>query len=98
MVVGYRLKPLTYHLLNTFFTFDIKHFSLPNLLADKALVPELFQKDLTAENLVEKLAPYLMTEQSELKETFMTMHKALRLDASNEAAKAVLDLIKNGEH
>lgn len=98
MVVGYRLKPLTYHLLNTFFTFDIKHFSLPNLLADKALVPELFQKDLTAQNLVEKLTPYLMEDQSELKETFMTMHKALRLDASNEAAKAVLNLINNGDY
>jgi len=98
MVVGYRLKPLTYHLLNTFFTFDIKHFSLPNLLADAPLVPEFFQKDLTAQNLVEKLEPYLLEEQNELKSTFMSMHEKLRLDASNEAAKAVLNLIENGVH
>ena len=39
-----------------------------------------------------------MEDQSELKETFMTMHKALRLDASNEAAKAVLNLINNGDY
>jgi len=98
MVVGYRLKPLTYHLLNTFFTFDIKHFSLPNLLADAPLVPEFFQKDLTAQNLVEKLEPYLLEDQNELKSTFMSMHENLRLDASNEAAKAVLNLIENGVH
>lgn len=98
MVVGYRLKPLTYHLLNTFFTFDIKYFSLPNLLADDALVPELFQAQLTADNLVEKLEPYLLEDQTKLKKTFMKMHETLRLDASNEAAKAVLELIKQGAY
>ena len=51
MVVGYRMKPLTYflakHLVKT------PYISLPNLLADEMLVPEMIQEDCTAEKLTE---------------------------------------------
>ncbi len=94
MVVGYKFKALTYHLLKTFFTFNIKYFSLPNLLADKPLVKELFQNELTAENLAPQLLALLCEDQTQLIQEFHEMHQSLKLDASNQAAIAVLKLIK----
>ena len=94
MVVGYKLKALTYHLVTRLFKFNIEHFSLPNLLAGKQLVPELLQNDLTPENLATTLLPLLEEDQSRLTETFMEMHKTLRLDASKQAALAVSNLIE----
>jgi lipid-A-disaccharide synthase len=93
MVVGYKFKALTYYLLKTFFTFNIKYFSLPNLLADKPLVTEIFQHDLTPEAIANALLPLLKQPQEALKQTFTEMHQSLRLNASSEAASAVLRLI-----
>ncbi len=95
MVVGYRLKALTYHLVTRLFKFNIEHFSLPNLLAGKQLVPELLQNDLTPENLAATLKPLLEDDQTALKQTFYEMHKSLRLDASKQAAQAVSNVIEN---
>lgn len=95
MVVGYKLKALTYHLVTRLFKFNIEHFSLPNLLAGKQLVPELLQNDLTPENLAATLKPLLEEDQSALKQTFYEMHKSLRLDASKQAALAVSNVIEN---
>lgn len=95
MVVGYKLKALTYHLVTRLFKFNIEHFSLPNLLAGKQLVPELLQNDLTPENLAATLKPLLEEDQTALKQTFYEMHKSLRLDASKQAALAVSNVIEN---
>lgn len=95
MVVGYKLKALTYHLVTRLFKFNIEHFSLPNLLAGKQLVPELLQNDLTPENLASTLKPLLEDDQTALKQTFYEMHKSLRLDASKQAALAVSNVIEN---
>ncbi|WP_105171722.1 lipid-A-disaccharide synthase [Pseudoalteromonas sp. T1lg24] len=95
MVVGYKLKALTYHLVTRLFKFNIEHFSLPNLLAGKQLVPELLQNDLTPENLATTLKPLLEEDQTALKQTFYEMHKSLRLDASKQAALAVSNVIEN---
>ncbi|WP_100913741.1 lipid-A-disaccharide synthase [Pseudoalteromonas spongiae] len=95
MVVGYKLKALTYHLVTRLFKFNIEHFSLPNLLAGKQLVPELLQNDLTPENLAATLKPLLEDDQTALKQTFYDMHKSLRLDASKQAALAVSNVIEN---
>ncbi|MGB0859461.1 lipid-A-disaccharide synthase [Pseudoalteromonas spongiae] len=95
MVVGYKLKALTYHLVTRLFKFNIEHFSLPNLLAGKQLVPELLQNDLTPENLAATLKPLLEDDQTALKQTFYEMHKSLRLDASKQAALAVSNVIEN---
>jgi lipid-A-disaccharide synthase len=52
MVVGYKFKPLSYWIFNTFFTFNVKYFSLPNLLADKKLVPEFLQEECNQMHLL----------------------------------------------
>lgn len=93
MVVGYRFKPLSYWIFKTFFKFNIKYFSLPNLLADAPLVPEFLQDDCNPDALADALLPYLRSDNGGLKAKFMAIHSSIRLDASKQAALAVKELI-----
>lgn len=98
MVVGYRMKPLTYflakHLVKT------PYISLPNLLADEMLVPEMLQEDCTAEKLTEKLIPYLEQDESAVQnrhvliQRFTDLHQQIQCDADKQAAQAVIDLLE----
>ncbi|ESP90506.1 lipid-A-disaccharide synthase [Pseudoalteromonas luteoviolacea] len=93
MVVGYRLKTLSYKIFSTFFTFNIKHFSLPNLLADAPLVAEFLQDDCNPDALTDALLPLLRGDNSALIERFYEIHKDIRLNASEQAAVAVAEVI-----
>jgi lipid-A-disaccharide synthase len=89
MVVAYKVAPLTYRILKRLVT--SAYISLPNLLAERLLVPELIQDAATPEALAQLLAPLL--EGGEVQtEGFDVIHRALRRDASVQAAQAVLDL------
>ncbi|MBE0369076.1 lipid-A-disaccharide synthase [Pseudoalteromonas aurantia] len=93
MVVGYKFKPSSYWIFKHFFTFNIKYFSLPNLLADAPLVPEFLQQECNADALVDALLPMLRGESEALVARFYEIHENIRLDASKQAAKAVAELI-----
>jgi len=93
MVVGYKIKPLSYWIFKTLFTFNIKYFSLPNLLADEELVPEFLQSDCNVKNLTQALTPMLETDNRQLKARFLAIHENIRLNASEQAANAVAELI-----
>jgi lipid-A-disaccharide synthase len=90
MVVAYRLAPLTFWILKRMV--KSPYVSLPNLLAQRLLVPELLQDDATVEALAQALAP-LIDDGEEQTRGFDEIHRTLRLDASNQAADAVLKLI-----
>jgi len=74
----------------------VPYVSLPNLLANKALVPELIQDDATPD----KLAKTLLTTWQEFKEnqdiqqTYLDLHKMLRKNAGATAAQAIVDLVE----
>ncbi|MNP79930.1 Lipid-A-disaccharide synthase [compost metagenome] len=68
------------------------YVSLPNLLAQRLLVPELLQDDATVEALAQTLSPLIEGGQEQTR-GFDEIHRTLRLDASNQAADAVLNLI-----
>lgn len=89
MVVAYRLAPLTYKILRRLV--KSPYVSLPNLLAQRLLVPELIQDAATPEALAQTLSPLLDGGEAQT-EGFDTIHRALRRDASEEAAQAVLQL------
>ncbi|KTF13515.1 lipid-A-disaccharide synthase [Pseudoalteromonas sp. H105] len=93
MVVGYKIKPMSYWIFKTLFTFNIKYFSLPNLLADEELVPEFMQKDCNVQNLTQALDPMLNGDNRELKARFLAIHQQIRLNASEQAAAAVAELL-----
>lgn len=90
MVVAYRLAPLTFWILKRMV--KSPYVSLPNLLAQRLLVPELLQDDATVEALAQTLSP-LIEGGEEQTRGFDEIHRTLRRDASNQAADAVLNLI-----
>ena len=90
MVVAYRMAPLTFWILRRMV--KSSYVSLPNLLAQRLLVPELLQDDATVETLAQTLSP-LIEGGEEQTRRFDEIHRTLRLDASNQAADAVLKLI-----
>jgi lipid-A-disaccharide synthase len=90
MVVAYKMAPLTYWILKRLV--KSPYVSLPNLLAQRMLVPELLQDAATPEALVQALVP-LLDGGAEQTSGFDAIHRTLRRDASNQAADAVLQLI-----
>lgn len=90
MVVAYRLAPLTFWILKRMV--KSPYVSLPNLLAQRLLVPELLQDDATPDALANTLLP-LIDGGEEQTRGFDEIHRTLRRDASNQAAEAVLTLI-----
>ena len=93
MVVAYKLAALSFAIISRMV--KSKYFSLPNLLADKPLVPELLQKQVTPEALGETLLGYLQQNEQaqQMTDAFYELHHQLRCDASEKAAQAVLALI-----
>jgi lipid-A-disaccharide synthase len=90
MVVAYRVAPLTYRILKRLV--KSPYISLPNLLAERLLVPELIQDAASADALAQSLAPLIDGGEVQT-EGFDVIHRALRRDASAQAAEAVLKLV-----
>ena len=90
MVVAYRLAPLTYWILKRMV--KSPYVSLPNLLAQRMLVPELLQDDATPEKMAATLLP-LIEQGAEQTAGFDAIHRTLRRDASNQAAEAILQML-----
>ena len=94
MVVAYRFAPLTYAIMSRMQTVD--YVALPNLLAsNRPLVPELIQNYATPTALAENLIDTWRTfnQSSEIKNTYIELHKTLRKNAGGQAAKAIMNLI-----
>ncbi|MEG7362077.1 lipid-A-disaccharide synthase [Pseudomonas citronellolis] len=91
MVVAYKVAPLTYTILKRLV--KSPYISLPNLLAGRLLAPELIQDAATPEALAQHLLP-LLDDGSAQTESFDAIHRALRQDASAQAAEAVLALVE----
>ena len=52
-VMVYRVSPITYLLGRS--RVKVPHFAMVNLIAGKGVVPELVQRDFTAENVIRRL-------------------------------------------
>lgn len=97
MVVAYRFSRLGYWILSRIV--KTPYVSLPNLLADDALVPELIQNDATPERLAGELTTYLESpvRVRDLKRRFTELHEQIRCQANERAAEAVLSMIGRGQ-
>jgi lipid-A-disaccharide synthase len=93
MVVAYKMAPLTFKILK--WLVKTPYVSLPNLLANKLLVPELLQDDATPEKLSASIINYFENpeETQTLCNTFADMHGILKCNASERAAAAIAKLI-----
>ena len=73
----------------------IERFSLPNLLADAAVVPEILQEEATGEGLGAAVLGQLQDEKLRRAMTtrFADLGKQLRCNANAEAAQGVAELM-----
>jgi lipid-A-disaccharide synthase len=90
MVAGYKVSWFSYQIFSRLV--KTPFFTLPNLLAQREVVPELIQDDMTVENAVRLLKPMLKEPQDELKSTFTELHQEIKLNASEKAASHVWQL------
>lgn len=91
MVVGYRANWLTYQIGRRLV--KLAHFSLPNLLAGRAMVPELLQHQVTPAALVAAMAPLLQADNSALLAEYRGIHQQIKCNASARAAEAILKVV-----
>ena len=91
MVVGYRMNPLSFKLL--FPLIKTPFISLPNLLANQPLVPELIQDQATVETLAAEVVNLYQANSTELVEHFNELHQQLSLDSASLATGAISQLI-----
>lgn len=94
MVAAYRFAPLTYWIGRSLQLVNVRHFSLPNLLAGEALVPEFLQAQASAGNLADAVGALLVpgAHREALRARFLALHRELRRGASESAARAVLEV------
>lgn len=99
MVVGYRISALTYRLVMSLGLMKVDRYSLPNVLANEPIVPELMQEDCTPEKLAAALRVWFDDPEAVagLQARYLAIHESLRQDASARAADAVLDLVNAKE-
>ncbi len=90
MVVAYSVAPLTFRILKRMV--KSPYVALPNLLAQRLLVPELLQDAATPDAMARLLSPLLDNGDVQT-EGFDAIHRTLRCDASSQAASAVLELV-----
>ena len=97
MVVAYRLGTLTYRIVKTLMR--SRFVALPNILSDRALVPELLQDEARPERLADALVKEMRQAGDDpgYFSEFERQHAILRRDASENAARAVLSLVNGVE-
>ena len=96
MVVAYKMVPLTYWLVRRLGVAKLPHFSLPNLLAGRALVPEFVQDQVRPDVLGPAVLGALDGDRAAAGwyDAFADIHRQLRCDASASAAREVLALVR----
>jgi lipid-A-disaccharide synthase len=93
MVVSYRVSKITHYIMKRLL--KAPFISLPNLLAGKELVPELIQDDAQPEKIgAQVVERFLPSKAKETNESFSQLHQSLKLNASEQAAEAVANLIE----
>lgn len=96
MVVGYRISALTYRVVMSLGLMRSHHYSLPNVLANEPVVPELMQGDCTPDKLVDALSVWLGDVEAceTLERRFLAIHERLRGGGSRAAAEVVAELLE----
>lgn len=96
-VVCYKGSPISYHIAKRLI--KIKYISLVNLIADKPVVTELIQHELTPENVARELDAILHNEQriQQIKRDYKSLKSLLQQqgNASERAAQLIQEVLAN---
>jgi lipid-A-disaccharide synthase len=96
MVVFYKVSPATYRIGKLFLNKNLKYFSLVNLIADDAVVPELSQENVNPDNLYAELSPLLLEgsrKEKMLDGLALVRERMGTVGASAKSAELALSLI-----
>jgi len=95
MVVAYKMSPVTYAIYSRML--KTKYVSLPNILAGTELVPEMLQSQAEPELLAQQVIKMLDDKvyRDAMAEGLARIGEELRCDASERAADAIVELLKN---
>lgn len=93
MVITYRMPKLSWQILKRMRLQP--YVGLPNILADKFVVPELLQDDSTPEKLAEATIKLISDTgyAAEIKAEFTKIHHSLRQNTAEKAAVVILSLL-----
>jgi lipid-A-disaccharide synthase len=91
MVICYKFSAITFLLAK--WLVKLQWFSLPNLLANKSLVPELLQNEVCSNNIVPLIKTRLYEDQTQLNESYTEIHQELKCNASQQSADAILQIL-----
>jgi len=94
MVVGYKVHWLTYYMARLLL--NIPYVSLPNILANKSIVPECLQEECNADRLSAEISAWISDKQriQKLEKLFTTISGSLRMNANNVAAQTIIELLE----
>ncbi|MCV2403802.1 lipid-A-disaccharide synthase [Marinomonas sp. C2222] len=95
MVVSYKVNKLTYAIMSRMI--KVPYVSLPNLLANEPLVPELLQDEAIPENLASNLLDVrrsFYADQS-IQDKYLDLHNMLRKNAGEQGAKAIISMLES---
>ena len=97
MVVAYRIAPWTYRLVRWLRLMRTDRYSLPNILAGRALVPELMQEACTVPALTRAVLDLLgdASARSVQVQEFERLHRLLHGGGSEAAAAAIAERIES---
>jgi lipid-A-disaccharide synthase len=95
MVACYKVSWLSYQVFSRMIKTD--YFTLPNLLAQKELVPELIQHDMSLDDILSKMKPLLLEDTSEIKQEYLSIHSNIKRNASDKAAQAIWNLVERNQ-
>lgn len=95
MVACYRVSPITAFIVRLFKMIKVKNFTLPNLLSGETLIKELIQEQVTAQSIADSLQELFDNpgKVAEMKNKFLDIHNTLKKNASDTAAKILLEEI-----
>lgn len=95
MVIVYRMAKLTYYLAR--FLVKTPFIGLPNIIANRLLVPELIQDEAQPEKIANAILTFLDHPEKieHLQKLFCETHQQLKSNASEKAALVIKELIRS---
>ena len=72
---------------------NIKYFSLPNLLSNKGLLPELLQDEVTPDNIHTTFMSLFREDKERYLQEFKKIHASLMAGGSDLAAKEIKEML-----
>ncbi|AEF55648.1 lipid-A-disaccharide synthase [Marinomonas posidonica] len=97
MVVAYKVNRLTFEIMKRMI--KVPYVSLPNLLANETLVPELLQDDAVPESLAIRLVQTWQSfrQDKQIQQKYLDLHQMLRKNAGEQGAKAIVNMLSDKE-